>query len=197
MNKKLIQEERIKSYFISAAKELIRAEGIEVVSARNVADRAGYSYATLYNYFKDIRDLIFSCAQGFMEECHEFVIQDIAQKKDGAEKLKTITINYTRFFIQYPGIFEILYQHKLSSIATPDSKIENVYTFFDSLTENDWQELSKQNGFSLSQIEIARKNHKLALHGLLLFYLNRRMTIDYSTLMKEIANINASFIAGD
>ena len=37
MDKKQIQEERIKNFFLSAAKELIRAEGIEVVSARNVA----------------------------------------------------------------------------------------------------------------------------------------------------------------
>ena len=51
----IIQEERIRKYFIDAAKELIRGEGLSVVTARNVAERAGYSYATLYNYFKDIR----------------------------------------------------------------------------------------------------------------------------------------------
>ena len=53
-----IQEERIRGFFLTAAKDLIRAEGVGVVTARNVAERAGYSYATLYNYFKDIRDLI-------------------------------------------------------------------------------------------------------------------------------------------
>ena len=53
MEKKEIQEQRMRGYFIQATKEIIKGEGIKSVSVRNIADRAGYSYATLYNYFKD------------------------------------------------------------------------------------------------------------------------------------------------
>ena len=56
MRNRQIQEERIKTYFLDSAKNLLRAEGLKGVSVRNVAYRAGYSYATLYNYFKDIND---------------------------------------------------------------------------------------------------------------------------------------------
>lgn len=59
MRNRQIQEERIKTYFLDSAKNLLRAEGLKGVSVRNVAYRAGYSYATLYNYFKDINDLLF------------------------------------------------------------------------------------------------------------------------------------------
>ena len=61
MDKKIIQEERMKGYFIQATKEILKGEGLRAASVRNIADQAGYSYATLYNYFKDIKELIFVC----------------------------------------------------------------------------------------------------------------------------------------
>ena len=59
MEKKEIQEQRMRQYFIDAAKEIIKGEGLKCISTRNVSDRAGYSYATMYNYFKNINDLIY------------------------------------------------------------------------------------------------------------------------------------------
>lgn len=73
MRNRQIQEERIKTYFLDAAKNLLRAEGLKGVSVRNVAYRAGYSYATLYNYFKDINDLLFRCVEDFCQEVGDFV----------------------------------------------------------------------------------------------------------------------------
>ncbi len=71
MERKQIQEQRIKNYFIQATKDLLKGEGLRTVSVRNIADRAGYSYATLYNYFKDVKDLVFECVKDFQEECEE------------------------------------------------------------------------------------------------------------------------------
>ena len=61
MDKKSILEQRMKGYFIQAAMEILRGEGIKDLSVRNVAEKAGYSYATLYNYFKDLNELLSLC----------------------------------------------------------------------------------------------------------------------------------------
>lgn len=45
--------------FINAADELINEIGIENVTIRNVAKRAGYNSATIYNYFENLDHLIF------------------------------------------------------------------------------------------------------------------------------------------
>ena len=50
------------SYFINATEELIEEEGIEGVTLRKVADRAGYNSATLYNYFENLDHLILYAA---------------------------------------------------------------------------------------------------------------------------------------
>jgi len=105
MGNKEIQEQRMKNYFIQATKEILKGEGLKCISVRNVADRAGYSYATLYNYFKDIKDLIFECVVDFQQECEEFVKAESKKSSAGKEKIKAVTTAYIKYFIQYPGIF--------------------------------------------------------------------------------------------
>ena len=112
MKHKDIQETRIKGYFIEATKDILKGEGLRAISVRNIADRAGYSYATLYNYFKDVKDLIFECVVDFQDECEQFVHSEISDGDDGLLQRKQITKAYVKFFIQYPGIFELFYIEK-------------------------------------------------------------------------------------
>jgi AcrR family transcriptional regulator len=50
-DRQAIKASGIRSYFILAAKEIISIEGVNHVSVRKVPKKAGYSYATIYNYF--------------------------------------------------------------------------------------------------------------------------------------------------
>ena len=185
-----IQEERVKGYFISAAKDLIRGEGLAVVSARNVAERAGYSYATLYNYFKDIRDLIFSCIEDFSRECGTFVTTQSSGIVEGKGHLIAITMNYVKFFIQYPGIFDLFFQQRASTISTRNSNLPGIYLLFDSLTEQDWDVLKTSNKENnCAKIELKRECHKLSLHGLLMLYLNSRVEYRYQALMDKVVKL--------
>lgn len=186
---KAIQEERMKGYFLNAAKELIRGEGLEVVSTRNVAERAGYSYATLYNYFKDVRDLVFSCVEDFMTECREFVSKEVPGTVSGEKALIAISNSYTRFFVQYPGIFDLFYQEKANRIGTAKSNVQSIDTFFDSFVEKEWRVLKQQKKSTDKARAAAQEFHKLALHGLILFYLNSRSTNNYRELMKHVEEI--------
>ena len=58
MNNKELKEQRIKGYFIQAAKEILVGEGIKSLSVRSVSERAGYSYTTIYNYFENSINII-------------------------------------------------------------------------------------------------------------------------------------------
>jgi AcrR family transcriptional regulator len=186
---KAIQEERMKGYFLTAAKELIRGEGLEIVSTRNVAERAGYSYATLYNYFKDIRDLVFSCVEDFMAECREFVAQEVRSAGSGEKALIAISKSYTRFFVQYPGIFDLFYQEKANQISTAKSNLSAVDTFFDSLVEEEWNVIKQRTESNTKAVARAREFHKLALHGLIMFYLKSRTKDTYGEVINHVDEI--------
>ena len=53
MDKLDIKKKRVMMYFIEAIQELILNEGIENLSIKKIADKAGYNTATIYNYFED------------------------------------------------------------------------------------------------------------------------------------------------
>jgi AcrR family transcriptional regulator len=186
---KAIQEERMKGYFLTAAKELIRGEGLAVVSTRNVAERAGYSYATMYNYFKDIRDLIFSCVEDFMAECREFVAKEVPSALSGEKALIAISSSYTKFFVQYPGIFDLFFQEKASKISTAKSNVNAIDALFDSLVEQRWKTIVDRKKNTQGASSQAQEFHKLALHGILLFYLNNRTTHSYKALMNQVSEV--------
>ena len=53
MDKLDIKKKRVMMYFIEAIQELILNEGIENLSIKKIAKKAGYNIATIYNYFED------------------------------------------------------------------------------------------------------------------------------------------------
>lgn len=88
MDNKKIQEERMKRYFIQATKKILKGEGLKAVNVRTIAKEAGYSYATLYNYFKDIKDLVFECVKDFQSECKEIVDLEAKGTQRGVSRIK-------------------------------------------------------------------------------------------------------------
>jgi AcrR family transcriptional regulator len=186
--RKQIQELRIRNYFVQSAKDILRSEGLKGISVRNVAQNAGYSYATLYNYFKDIRFLVFECVKDFQEECIEFIEERIVNTTPGIEKLRTISKAYIEYFVEYPGIFELFYIEKMSDYGNSAETAEIIYTFLDRLCENDWKIYAQTMDLSDSFINKLKDQLRFTLIGLLLFYLNRNYPANYKEFISRMEN---------
>lgn len=52
-------KDRMMTSFINATEELIDEMGVENLTLRKIATRAGYNSATVYNYFENLDHLIF------------------------------------------------------------------------------------------------------------------------------------------
>jgi AcrR family transcriptional regulator len=180
MQKKEIQEQRIKSYFIEATKEMLKGEGLKSISVRNIAERAGYSYTTLYNYFKDLNELIFLCVKDFQNECELSVLDEIKKTPRGTEKIKAITKAYIKYFVQYPGIFELFFIEKISNIGSKQPTTELISTFLDRLCEKEWEYCIEQKIVTKDEADICTKQLRYAVTGMLLLYLHRLQPADYN-----------------
>ena len=55
-------------YFINAALEIIEEEGIDSLSIRKTAEKAGYNSATLYHYFSDFEELRIFSAMKYLDQ---------------------------------------------------------------------------------------------------------------------------------
>lgn len=180
MDKKQIQEQRMKKYFIDAAKELLKGEGLRSINVRNVADKAGYSYATLYNYFKDLNELIFECVKEFQVESEQFIEDKVGKSEQGKEKIKAIVSAYAHYFTEYPGVFELFFLERMGNIGSKQSTSELIYTFLDRLCESQWEYCIEQNIYTRETAE-KKKNHlRFCVAGMLLFYENRLQPESYA-----------------
>jgi len=180
---KQIQEERIKGYFIEATKRILKGEGIKSLSVRNIAKEAGYSYATLYNYFKDIKYLVFECVKDFQTECAEIVSHETSKSKRGTPKIKAITHSYIKFFIQYPGIFELFFIEGINNLGSRNPTIPLIYSFLDKLCEEDWEFCIQKKICTKKESEVKKESLKYVTIGMLLFYLNRHSPSDYKDFL--------------
>jgi AcrR family transcriptional regulator len=179
MDNKKIQSERIRGFFIQAAKELLKGEGLRSVSTRSVAEKAGYSYATLYNYFRDINDLVFECVKDFQSECTDFVKTRTKKSERGKEKLKAIALAYIDYFIEYPGTFELCFLEKITAIGSRNELTELIYSFLDRLCQEELDYCIREKQISRPKAERIRHQFRFTVMGLLLFFENRRQPAGY------------------
>lgn len=188
IEKKEIQEQRMRGYFIEAAKSLIQSEGVKSLSVRNIADQAGYSFATLYNYFKDVKVLIFECVKIFQDECKTFVMNNLGDQPAGISRIKAITQAYVNYFMEYPGIFDLFFVEKLGSMGNPQQMGNFIYSFLNDLCQSDWEALRNQGNYSEPQIEVIQQQLNYITAGMLLFYMNRLQPESYSEFQRNLNN---------
>ena len=181
-----IQKQRMADYFKEAAKEILRGEGIKAASARNIAERAGYSYATLYNYFDDLPALIFECVKDFQAEIEELITAAVKACSTADTKLRTGLGAWVNYFVQYPGIFELFF---LEPLGGPGCRKEAADTIYNSIVPAIRPALeSAVSEGRLTQQEAETKEEALRYQatGLLLYYTNRRTPADYNGLLQAL-----------
>jgi AcrR family transcriptional regulator len=167
-----LKQENIRGIFIQAAKNTLKSEGIKALSAREIGKATGFSYATIYNYFKDMNELCEVCMLEFLEECKEHVLTS-AKSRSIKDMLKA----YAMFYVQYPGLYALIF--------TDGNYVGRFYKQFSEKTEEMYNAV-----FDASEVET--KNPKLpilafnAINGLLLAYINRNTPSDFAEFMQML-----------
>lgn len=158
-DKKNLKTNRMKTYFVSAAKMIIAEQGVENLSVRSVADNAGFSYATIYNYYKDLDSLLWDVKKSFTED----LIQSLAGKEVD-QKNQDVDINkafqaYAEFFINNPKLFRFFFQWPISSESEHAQETLGLFA-----------RISNMSGTTLAFQSTVFKTCLYTLHGLLLLF---------------------------
>lgn len=186
MNNKEIQELRMKSYFIDATKKILKGEGLKSVSVRNIAKEAGYSYATLYNYFKDANELVFLCVKDFIREIQQYVKQKSRTVADGNPMLQSIYLAYTGYFIEYPGIFELFFLERIGDLGHKQETIDAIVGAGDLLTLEAWNKAVSLGQQEPRHVELKKQQLNYLIAGMLLHYLNRYSPTNYTLFIENL-----------
>lgn len=192
-NRKQIQEQRMKGYFLDATKALLKSEGLKSVSVRNVAEKAGYSFATLYNYFKDVQELVFLCVEDFQQECAEHAKMRTEKISHGKKKIKGIVLAYLEYFVQYPGVFELFFMERMTDLGRKQPTSTLIVSFLDKLCSEEWDHCIQKQLIPPKEAEAIKACLQTTVTGLLLLYLNRHDPAGYDEFLKR-ANQQVDFL---
>lgn len=100
-----LRQKRNMAYFVEATEKILKAEGIGGVTIRRVAAEAGYNSATLYNYFRDLDDLILFGSVCFLREYVLDLSRQLKPEMNALERYRTIYRCFNDHAFQAPEIF--------------------------------------------------------------------------------------------
>ena len=108
-----LQKDRNRQYFIEAAKKVVITDGVSNVTVRKIADIAGFSYATIYNYFHDINHLLWHVVMSCIEDVVHSLERHIGRKPYTFGRIKEIYREYVEYFLRNPNVFRLIFFHQI------------------------------------------------------------------------------------
>lgn len=109
MNNKELRKNRVMMYFINATEELIREYGIEELTLREVAKKAGYNSATLYNYFENLDHLIFFAAMKYTKDYTLALKTYLLDSKNAMDRFLKVWECFCDFSYDNPEIYNAIF----------------------------------------------------------------------------------------
>ena len=101
----------LRSAMLAAAADQIAADGIDAISLRALARRAGVSHAAPAHHFGDRAGLLTALAA----EGYELLAVELETTADA----RAAAVAYIRFALRYPGHFDVMFRHRLLRTDDP------------------------------------------------------------------------------
>lgn len=108
--------------FIEATEALISEMGVENVSIRKIAERAGFHNSTLYLYFRDVNHLIQLASMKHFEEYSHALSELSSKNMSPKENFVQIWTYFCKTVFQHPNLFYHFFFGKYSDNLTPIMK---------------------------------------------------------------------------
>jgi AcrR family transcriptional regulator len=115
------EKEALRTRIVEAARDIVSEEGLDALSMRAIAQRAEYSPATIYLYFRDKDALLREVIQAGFERMGEYMreeMEEIGATPSPAEQYLALGRAYVRFAIENTAYFRVMFE--LPSVAHLD-----------------------------------------------------------------------------
>lgn len=109
MEKRKIRRKRTMTHFIDAADKIIKEEGINKITIRKVADKAGYNSATIYNYFENLDHLMLFAAMRYIKDYSLALPEYLKDAKNALDKFFKVWECFCHFSFKDPEIYYAIF----------------------------------------------------------------------------------------
>jgi AcrR family transcriptional regulator len=104
--------EELRELILDASTELIEANGLAGLSAREIARRIGYSPGTLYNIFENLDDLVLTI-EGRLLDRLSVALDDVPRGQIPVQNVHRLARAYLDFTHRNPRLWNLLFEHHL------------------------------------------------------------------------------------
>lgn len=172
--KQTLKNQRVRAYFVQAAKKIILEEGVENVSVRKVADAAGYTFSTIYNYYGNQNELLQEVKADMIKDLVQHMAETRPSKVSDIEDIKKQNRLYVEYFIQNPNVFSFFYSYRLHPVQKEPAEVPD----FSSQYLETYRGFAERGIIRESEIPVLAKTFIYSLHGLLaLYFSDNGMTV--------------------
>lgn len=105
----------LRQALLDAAEELLVEDGIEALSWREIARRAGVSPGAPYHHFSDKAALITALSQQHLAELDRLFRVVVAKHRDPLEQLRELGMVYVFYAIDHPAAFRLMFRPEKGS----------------------------------------------------------------------------------
>jgi len=175
MKEKNIKQQRVEVYFIDAAKFIIMKEGPTAVTVRKIADRSGYSYGSIYNYYDSLDELMFRVKNSMILDIMS-LMDELESIPQSIEDIKSLNWKFAEFFMENPNIYEFFYNYPIKTLGK---------TPVDDINFNDnrlltYQSFVDKGIINKDDLEVVYLTILASLYGLLnLYFSSNGVTKEY------------------
>ncbi len=106
------QKLEVRQALLAAASELFLEGGLEGFSLRGVAERAGYSATTVYLYFDNKDDLLFSVSLEGFEQFGQALKHAYDTADDPIARISAIGHAYVAFGVAHPAHYRLMFMER-------------------------------------------------------------------------------------
>jgi AcrR family transcriptional regulator len=106
------EKQELRQLILKTAAELFVERGYENFSLRQVAERIGYSATTIYLYFKDKDDLLFTLVDDAFARFTQDITAAAASTDDPAERLIALGRAYIAFGLDNPVYYQLMFMQR-------------------------------------------------------------------------------------
>lgn len=186
-----LKNQRVRSYFVQAAKRIILDEGVENVSVRKVADMAGYTFSTIYNYFNNLNELLQDVKTDMIHDLIEHMKKTQPQKVFDLDDIKKQNRLYVEYFINNPNVFSFFYSYRLHPVQKDPAEIPD----FSMQYRETYRGFVERGIINEAEVTVLAKTFIYSLQGLLaLYFSDNGMSIE---MLKEELDQVADFLLKD
>jgi AcrR family transcriptional regulator len=165
-DRKSRKQQRVCSYFIQAAKEIILADGVDHVSVRKVADGAGYAFSTIYKHYKDLDALLQDVKSSMIEDLVTYMSGVMPETVTSLDDIKKSNRAYAAYFLEHPHVFRFFYSYRLSLAPLPPVALPDFSRYW----EMTYRSFVETGALRPEELPLLVKTTIYSLQGLLALY---------------------------